>query len=188
MHPFYYVSLPKPHKKEQAEQKKQWKKSIDQGCQISWISQESPGFEIFLLAENLLISGADFRYFLLILVLFPDIYQLHFYQPYDGILAESIRKYTIIQLKSRGDTGIYFFEIYFPTGFIYLLRIYLFVTDLFICYGFIYLLRIYLLYQDFVAPSVLFIGILSSAPSLWISPSPILGRDDRIYFEIHGDF
>jgi len=72
MHPFYYVSLPKPHKKEQAEQKKQWKKSIDQGCQISWISQESPGFEIFLLAENLLISGADFRYFLLILVLFPD--------------------------------------------------------------------------------------------------------------------
>jgi len=43
-----------------------------QGCQISWISQESPDFEIFLLAENLLISGADFRYFLLILVLFPD--------------------------------------------------------------------------------------------------------------------
>jgi len=29
---------------------------------------------------------------------------------------------------------------------------------------------------------------LSSAPSLWISPSPTLGRDDRIYFEIHMDF
>jgi hypothetical protein len=34
----------------------------------------------------------------------------------------------------RGATGIYFFEIYFPTGIIYLLRI-------------------YYLYQDFLAPS-----------------------------------
>ena len=67
------------------------------------------------------------------------IYQLHFYQQYDGILAESIRKYTIIQLKSRGDTEIYFFLDLFSNG-------------------------IYLLYRDFVAPSVLFIGILPSAP------------------------
>jgi len=48
--------------------------------------------------------------------------------------------------------------------------------------------RIYLLYQEFVAPSVLFIATLSSAPSLGISPSPTLERDDRIYFEIHRDF
>jgi hypothetical protein len=39
-----------------------------------------------------------------------------------------------IECLTRGATGIYFFEIYFPTGIIYLLRI-------------------YYLYQDFLAPS-----------------------------------
>ena len=61
-----------------------------QGWQISWISQESPGFEIFLLTENLLI----FDIFYLFEFFFLIIYQCHFYQQYDGILWESLRKYT----------------------------------------------------------------------------------------------
>ena len=34
--------------------------------------------------------------------------------------------------------------------------------------GFIYLLQIYLRHQDFVTPSVLFVATLSSVPSLWL--------------------
>jgi len=71
-----------------------------QGCQISWISQESPGFENFLLAKNLLISGADFRYFLLILIFFPDYLSATPLSTIRWKLSEPIRKYTYFHCSS----------------------------------------------------------------------------------------
>ena len=73
-----------------------------QGWQISWISQESPGFEIFLLTENLLISGADFRYFLLILILFPDYFSTIWWNIIRILIFIVVLwLYTVFQLKSK---------------------------------------------------------------------------------------
>ncbi len=50
------------------------KKCYQQGCQISWFCQESPGFWTFLLIEILLISGTDFEDLLLISPDFQNIF------------------------------------------------------------------------------------------------------------------
>ena len=100
--------------------------SSSQGCQISWISQESPGFEIVLLGENLLISGADFLCFLLILILFPDYLSVSLLSTiWWNISWVNKKVYNNSTKITRGYRDLFFLDL-FSNG------IYLFVTDLFI--------------------------------------------------------
>jgi tetratricopeptide (TPR) repeat protein len=69
----------------------------------------------------------------------------------------------------RGATGSYFFEIYFPTEIIYLLRI-------------------YYLYQDFLAPSAASLPPSLPSPALELAPSSAVWMTCGIYSKMYRDF